>query len=345
MKLRKLLSTLLAAALVCGLVCTTALADEPAGTAAPDTTAADEGTGQKIVVGEETYERLLQAIMSEEEDKPVTVRLESDVQLTGTSVILGTSDYDGLFPEAMTVASHNVTIDLNGFTLTAEKEKAVFEVQAGYTLTIVDNSEAKTGKLVADGEAVVAAEGATYNPLTAPETPTEPADPEPTTPTEPTEPTTPTEPTIPAEGTAIASTQNITIDGKAVEFAAYALVDENNNLTNYVKLRDIAVAINGTDAQFEVGFDGSIILTTKTAYSGAADTATPFSGDHAYKGGTQTVKVDGKDVAMTAITLYDENGGGYNYFKLRDLGAALGFNVGWSKEQGVFIESDKPYAG
>jgi hypothetical protein len=26
-------------------------------------------------------------------------------------------------------------------------------------------------------------------------------------------------------------------------------------------------------------------------------------------------------------------------------GAALGFNVGWSKEAGVFIESDKPYAG
>ena len=46
---------------------------------------------------------------------------------------------------------------------------------------------------------------------------------------------------------------------------------------------------------------------------------------------------------MEAITLVDDNGGGYNYFKLRDLGAALGFNVGWSKTQGVFIESDKPY--
>ena len=144
-------------------------------------------------------------------------------------------------------------------------------------------------------------------------------------------------PAIPAEGTAIASTQNITIDGKAVEFAAYALKDENGNLTNYVKLRDIAVAINGTDAQFEVGFDGSILLTTKTAYSGAADTATPFSGDHPYKGGAQTVKVDGKDVSMTAITLYDDDGGAYNYFKLRDLGAVLGFTVGYSNETGISI--------
>ena len=42
---------------------------------------------------------------------------------------------------------------------------------------------------------------------------------------------------------------------------------------------------------------------------------------------------------MTANTLLDDA----NYFKLRDLGAALGFNVGWSGSQGVFIESDKPY--
>jgi hypothetical protein len=54
--------------------------------------------------------------------------------------------------------------------------------------------------------------------------------------------------------------------------------------------------------------------------------------------------VNGEAVDMTAITLLDDAGGGYNYFKLRDLGKALGFNVGWSKEAGVFIESDKPYA-
>lgn len=189
-----------------------------------------------------------------------------------------------------------------------------------------------------------------------PAEPTEPAEPaEPTEPAEPAEstetdePATPSEPVvtvdeIPAEGTAIASTQNITVDGTAVEFAAYALEDANGNRTNYVKLRDVAVAINGTDAQFEVGFDGSIILTTKTAYTGGADTTTPFSGDHPYKGGAQTIKVDGKDVAMTAITLYDENGGGYNYFKLRDLGAVLGFTVGYSNETGISITTTAPAA-
>ena len=106
----------------------------------------------------------------------------------------------------------------------------------------------------------------------------------------------------------------------------------------------MAVALNGSAAQFEVGYDGSIILTTKTAYTGAADAASPFTGDHAYKGGAQTVKVDGKDVAMTAITLYDENGGGYNYFKLRDLGAVLGFTVGYSNETGISITTTAPAA-
>ena len=34
---------------------------------------------------------------------------------------------------------------------------------------------------------------------------------------------------------------------------------------------------------------------------------------------------------------------GSNYFKLRDLGKALDFYVGWSQERGVYIESGRPY--
>ena len=36
--------------------------------------------------------------------------------------------------------------------------------------------------------------------------------------------------------------------------------------------------------------------------------------------------------------------GGSNYFKLRDLGKALNFYVGWSREQGMFIDTSKPYS-
>ncbi len=179
--------------------------------------------------------------------------------------------------------------------------------------------------------------------------PTEPADPEPTEPAEP-EPTEPADPVvtveaIPAEGTAYASTQNITIDGKVVEFQAYALRDADGNDTNYVKLRDIAFALNGTEAQFEVGYDGIISVTTKTAYTAAGtEMTTPFSGDRAYKGGAQTVKVDEKSIDMTAITLTDDNNDDYNYFKLRDLGAVLGFTVGYSDETGISITTAAPAA-
>ena len=164
---------------------------------------------------------------------------------------------------------------------------------------------------------------------------------------EPTEPQQPAAPAvtvedIPASGTAIASTQTVTVDGKAVEFQMYALADANGNLTNYIKLRDMAYILNGTKAQFSVGYDGTISLTTGQPYeAGGTEMTTPYSGDRAYTGGAQTVKINGTDVAMTAITLTDDDGGGYNYFKLRDLGKALGFNVSW--DNGVIVESDKPY--
>ena len=165
--------------------------------------------------------------------------------------------------------------------------------------------------------------------------------------TQPSQPTPPAD-TIPASGTAKASTQTVTVDGKAVEFQMYALVDENGNGTNYIKLRDMAQVLNGTKAQFSVGYDNaskSISVATGEAYtSTGSEMTTPFSGDRAYTGGSQSIQVDGEATEMTAITLLDDAGGGYNYFKLRDLGKALGFNVGWSKEAGVFIESDKPYA-
>lgn len=166
--------------------------------------------------------------------------------------------------------------------------------------------------------------------------------------TQPSQPTTPPAETIPASGTAVASTQTVTVDGKKVEFQMYALVDENGNGTNYIKLRDMAQVLNGTEAQFSVGYDNaskSISVATGEAYtSTGSEMTTPFSGDRAYTGGSQSIQVDGEATEMTAITLLDDAGGGYNYFKLRDLGKALGFNVGWSKEAGVFIESDKPYA-
>lgn len=141
-------------------------------------------------------------------------------------------------------------------------------------------------------------------------------------------------------GTAYASTQKVLVDGKSVEFQAYALKDANGYDTNYVKLRDVAMVLNGTSAQFNVGWDGAVNIQTKTAYKAdGSEMHTPFSGNRPYTDSTTRTMVDGKAVAMDAILLQDDAGGGYTYYKLRDLGASLGFQVDWTAETGITIKT------
>ena len=63
---------------------------------------------------------------------------------------------------------------------------------------------------------------------------------------------------IPPDGIAYAASQTVSIDGRPVTFQMYALKNASGFGTNYVKLRDLAYALNGTAAQFEVEYDGSI---------------------------------------------------------------------------------------
>jgi hypothetical protein len=146
-----------------------------------------------------------------------------------------------------------------------------------------------------------------------------------------------------AGGTAYASTQAVEVDGKKIEFQMYALKDASGNGTNYVKLRDVAHVLNGTGAQFSVGYDNaskSIAVTTGAAYADTGtEMTTPYSGDRAYQTGSGAVLVNGAPASLDAIVLTDDAGGGYTYFKLRDLGTALGFTVDWSADRGVIVET------
>ncbi len=145
---------------------------------------------------------------------------------------------------------------------------------------------------------------------------------------------------------AYAREQSIEVDGKKVDFVTYAIKDANGYETNYVRVRDVAAQLNGTAAQFAVEWDGEIKLTTGTAYTpDGSEGKTPFSGDRAYTADAAFTKVNGADTALDTILLTDDNGGGYTYYKLRDLGKKLGFNVGWTAERGIYVESDKPYEG
>jgi len=150
----------------------------------------------------------------------------------------------------------------------------------------------------------------------------------------------PTPSPAPTPGTAYASTQSVLVDGKAVEFQAYALKDANGYDTNYVKLRDVAYVLSGTAGQFQVGWDGAVNILAGQAYTAnGSEMTTPFSGNRSYETATAETRIDGKTADLEAILLKDDAGAGYTYYKLRDLGTALGFKVDWSAEKGIFIET------
>ena len=155
-----------------------------------------------------------------------------------------------------------------------------------------------------------------------------------------------TQENIPASGTAYMRRQTIEVDGRDVTFQTYALPGANGGETNYVRLRDIASVLNGTNAQFAVDWDGSVVITPGTAYSAnGTEMKAPFSGDRHYQKADAATSIYGSAIPFTAILLTDDQGGGYTYYKLRDLGKVLNFNVGWSNSRGIYIESSQPYNG
>lgn len=161
---------------------------------------------------------------------------------------------------------------------------------------------------------------------------------------QPETPAQPVQPQQPAGAMAYASTQSVDVDGRKLSFQMYALKDANGNPTNYIKLRDVAFALNGTAAQFEVSWDGAVNIRPGQTYTpNGSEMSTPFSGDRAYEPATSETRINAAAANLEAIVLKDDQGGAYTYYKLRDLGKALGFNVGWSGERGIFVETDKPY--
>ncbi len=151
-----------------------------------------------------------------------------------------------------------------------------------------------------------------------------------------------------AAETAVATTQSVEVDGKAVEFETYALLDEHGYQTNYAKLRDVAYVLSGTDAQFAVDWSErkGISVTTGKAYKAdGTEMDTPYEGDRACQRLDEATQVDGEAQHIAAIRLFDDDGDGYTYYKLRDLGQYLGFQVDWSAERGVYVETDRLYGG
>ena len=99
--------------------------------------------------------------------------------------------------------------------------------------------------------------------------------------------------------------------------------------SNYFKLRDVAMMLSGTGKQFSVGYDaalGAVQVTTGQAYApDGSELAGQASGGRNAVLSSSAVYING--VQAGGLTVYNIDGN--NYFKLRDLGQALDFFVGW----------------
>ena len=165
---------------------------------------------------------------------------------------------------------------------------------------------------------------------------------------DPTEPTYPTvvRQDIPASGTAYESTQTVMLGDKQITLPAYKLLNEEGNPTNYVRLRDLAALLNGTDAEFDViwSAEKGICIVSESSYDhpNGTEGKIPFTGDQPYKVYLADTTVDDAKMPLTAFQI-TWDGGGHTYYQLRDLGRALNFNVGWSGTRGIYIEPGVPY--
>ncbi len=123
------------------------------------------------------------------------------------------------------------------------------------------------------------------------------------------------------------SSQTLLVDGREVRCDAY-----NIDGYNYFRLRDLAAMLTDTGSRFSVDYDEgqqAVMISTGCAY-------TPIGGELAAgedfsataQPTRQRIFIDGAE--KTDLSVYNIGGEqGSNYFKLRELGDALGFHVNY----------------
>ncbi len=140
--------------------------------------------------------------------------------------------------------------------------------------------------------------------------------------------------TIPA----LYTNAKVLVNGHEVAFEAYNIGDNN-----HFKLRDLAMALNGTEKQFAVSWDaakGVIGLNSKTPY-------TPVGGELTVGDGSNkscTPYRDGIVFSGASLDMQAFNIDGYNYFKLRDVCKLFDIYVGWDGAANtITIDTSKSY--
>jgi hypothetical protein len=135
-----------------------------------------------------------------------------------------------------------------------------------------------------------------------------------------------------------ATTAAVLVNGEALSFDAY-----NIGGNNYFKLRDLAYALNGSEKQFSVSYDGA----SQSIRLGSGQEYIPVGGEMGGAGAgdktpsptSQRIFKDGAEISPTAYNI-----GGNNYFKLRDIGEAFDFEVDWDGARNtIVIDTGKGY--
>lgn len=135
-----------------------------------------------------------------------------------------------------------------------------------------------------------------------------------------------------------AGTTFLTVNGWSWKVPVVTTVDPWGGGTNYVKLRDLAYILRGTGGQFSVGFDGSTLVTPGAAYSPVGTELEVLQGRD-MELVHSVVAVKGESRTLEAVWVKSGGQNGYLCYKLRDLGDALGLEIGWNAEQGVTIST------
>ncbi|NMW85173.1 hypothetical protein HKO22_05375 [Peptoniphilus sp. AGMB00490] len=130
------------------------------------------------------------------------------------------------------------------------------------------------------------------------------------------------------------SSQSIVLDGKDTGIKGYNIEDNN-----YFKLRDVAALLDGKDAEFNVSYDedrSAVMINSKSDYKKVEGDLTPLKdSDSEVKVSKHNVYVNGIRHSFSVYTI-----DGYNYFKLRELGQTIGFDVNFDeKTNSVIIDS------
>ena len=139
----------------------------------------------------------------------------------------------------------------------------------------------------------------------------------------------------------VRSPQNLTVNGFLVECEKY-----NIDGYNYFKLRDIAYLLSGTSSQFSVGWDavsGTVSIVSGGSYSPVGGELEEPDRDNSATAvkSSQTILING--AVNSALSAY--NIGGSNFFKLADLGSALGFEVSYDGATNTAVITSADYTG